>query len=91
MLIIAVFVPSVALAYDDEYGSRFYNQEHPGFGGQQTQEEEVQNIAMDDLASDLQDIQPAAGDENEAEAQDEQGLSLEEQEKESKSDSAQQE
>ncbi|MGH1403961.1 MAG: hypothetical protein ACRBDL_06935 [Alphaproteobacteria bacterium] len=46
----------------DEYGDRFYNQTPKGLADYTVEEDSMPNIAMDDMAADLQEIMPAAGD-----------------------------
>ena len=55
-----------AQAFDDGFGDRFYNQSPAAFGEHTDEGHEVQDIAMDDIAIELQNIKPAAGDEEEA-------------------------
>jgi hypothetical protein len=47
----------------DEYGERFYNNTPAGMAEYTVPPHETQDIAMDDMATDLQDIKPAAGEE----------------------------
>lgn len=53
---------SSAMAFDDGFGDRFYNQGHAALGDYQSESEFIPEVAMDDLAQDLQDIMPAAGE-----------------------------
>ncbi|MGH1456488.1 MAG: hypothetical protein ACRBDI_06885 [Alphaproteobacteria bacterium] len=52
-----------AHAYDDGFGDRFYNSSPSALGEYTAEEETSQDIAMDEAAEGLQDIQPAAGTE----------------------------
>ncbi len=47
-------------AYADEFGPRFYNKTPAGLADYTI--EETPDIAMDEMAEDLQDIMPAAGE-----------------------------
>lgn len=49
--------------FADEYGERFYNNTPAGMAEYSVPSQETPDIAMDDMASDLQDIMPAAGEE----------------------------
>lgn len=51
----------------DEYGERFYNHTPTGMAEYTAPSYETPDIAMDDIAAELQDIMPAAGDETETE------------------------
>ncbi len=62
-LIFSLTGAPISYAYDDGFGDRFYNNAPSGLGDHNAEEEPSQDIAMDDLAESLQDIQPAAGDE----------------------------
>lgn len=55
-------------SFADEFGDRFYNQAPAGLGDYTAESHEIPDIAMDDVAKDLQDIMPAAGEETEASA-----------------------
>ena len=56
-----------ANAWADEYGERFYAETPRGMADF-TVPEETGDIALDDMAADLQDIMPAAGEEATEEA-----------------------
>ncbi len=64
---LAVFFIGIGLSAPtfaaDEYGERFYNQTPQGMADYTAEEEEIPAIAMDDVAADLQEIMPAAGEE----------------------------
>ncbi len=71
-IIVGIFVvtpASTSYAFDDGFGDRFYNQAPAALGEYEVEAEEaeMQDIAMDDLASELQNIQPAAGEEEASE------------------------
>ena len=55
---------TAAMAFDDGFGDRFYNQAPQALGDYTAEETEIQDVAMDDIANDLQSIQPASGDED---------------------------
>ncbi len=63
---LGIALPNIALA--DDFGARFYNQAPKGLGDYTAPESEIPDIAMDDMAEDLQNIMPAAGEEENAEA-----------------------
>ena len=50
----------------DEYGERFYNNTPAGMAEYTVPSYETPDIAMDDVAADLQDIMPAAGEKADA-------------------------
>ncbi len=50
----------------DEFGERFYNQTPAGMADYTVPQEEIPDIAMDEVAQELQDIMPASGDENQS-------------------------
>ncbi len=54
----------------DDFGDRFYNQAPAGLGDFTAETHEIPDIAMDDVAKDLQEIMPAAGEDVEAKASD---------------------
>jgi hypothetical protein len=54
---------TAAMAFDDGFGDRFYNQAPQALGDYTAEETEIQDVAMDDFANELQSIQPASGDE----------------------------
>ena len=77
VMIVGGFVSNIALA--DEFGDRFYNQAPQGLGEYTMEEEiEIQFISMDDIAKNLQDIMPAAGDEEVASPEIGENISTEE-------------
>ncbi len=77
VIVISGFVPNGAHA--DEFGDRFYNQAPQGLGDYEMEEEaEIQFISMDDIAKNLQDIMPAAGDEEVASPEIGENISTEE-------------
>lgn len=57
------FAPITATA--DDFGPRFDNKAPKGLGDYTAPEHEISDVAMDDVAKDLQDIMPAAGEEME--------------------------
>lgn len=65
---IIAFMPYVAFA--DEFGERFYSETPSGLGEYNVTSVEIQDIAMDEVAEDLQDVMPAAGEESENIAED---------------------
>ncbi|MCK5373855.1 MAG: hypothetical protein KAJ40_01080 [Alphaproteobacteria bacterium] len=56
-----LFVTSI-VAQADEYGERFYNHTPAGMAEYTVPSSEFPDIAMDDIASELQDIMPTAGE-----------------------------
>ena len=60
-MVIIGLMPHSASA--DEFGDRFYNQAPSGLGDFTAEVVEMPDIAMDDIAAELQDIMPAAGEE----------------------------
>lgn len=64
---LAIFTILVSLtsgiAMADEFGERFYNQAPQALGDYTMDASEIPDIAMDDMAQDLQNIMPAAGEE----------------------------
>ncbi len=62
VLMIGASAPVTAFA--DEFGERFYSKAPSGLGDYTAEEnDEIPDIAMDDIAKSLQDIMPASGDE----------------------------
>ncbi len=63
-LILAVTVYGLlpSFAFANEFGDYFYNKTPAGLGDYTTPESEIPDIAMDEIAKDLQLIMPAAGD-----------------------------
>tara|TARA_R110002072_G_scaffold64825_5_gene160926 strand:- start:559 stop:819 length:261 start_codon:yes stop_codon:yes gene_type:complete len=65
---LAVFTILIGLtsgvAMADEFGERFYNQAPQALGDYTMAASEIPDIAMDDMAQDLQNIMPAAGEED---------------------------
>ncbi len=57
---IIAFVPFMAFA--DTFGERFNADTPNGLGEYMMDDVEIQNIAMDEVAEDLQDIMPASGE-----------------------------
>lgn len=62
------FTPFAASA--DEFGERFSNKAPSGLGDYTAEETEFPDIAMDEMAEELQNIMPAAGEVVEEVAQD---------------------
>ena len=60
------FTPFSASA--DEFGERFSNKAPSGLGDYTAEETEFPDIAMDEMAAELQNIMPAAGEAVEEEA-----------------------
>lgn len=61
ILSLACFSPFVVRA--DDFGPRFYNQAPQALGDFTVESEEIENIAMDEnLAEELEEIVPAAGE-----------------------------
>ncbi len=61
MIVIFMVLPHVASA--NEFGDMFYNQTPAGMADYTAPETESSDIAMDEMAKDMQDIMPAAGEE----------------------------
>jgi len=61
MIAMFMVLPHVALA--NEFGDMFYNQTPAGMADYTAPETESSDIAMDEMAKDMQDIMPAAGEE----------------------------
>lgn len=55
--------PSFVFAFDDGFGERFYNNAPSSLGEHEAPIEEIPDIAMDEMAEQLQNILPAAGEE----------------------------
>ncbi len=62
-LIFTAFCLASLPSYADDFGERFYNQTPRGMADH-TIEDSIPSIAMDDMAADLQNIIPAAGDDD---------------------------
>lgn len=62
-LFIAIFLSLIITqkVSADEYGDRFYNQTPVGMAEYPSFSNEMPDIAMDDIADELQNIKPAAG------------------------------
>ncbi len=54
---------TASYAFDDGFGDRFYNQAPQALGEYKAEDTEMPDIAMDDFARELQEIQPASGEE----------------------------
>ena len=59
LLVLSLSSPALA----DEFGDRFYNQTPAGLGDYTMPEEGIPMVSIDDIAQDLQDVMPAAGEE----------------------------
>lgn len=64
MLSVLSVTATASNAFDDGFGDRFYNQAPQALGEYTTEDSEVPDIAMDDFARELQEIQPASGEED---------------------------
>ncbi len=53
----------------DEFGERFYSHTPVGLGDYTASESEISDIAMDEIAKDLQLIMPASGEDSEVETE----------------------
>ena len=60
---IAMFMVLPHVASANEFGDMFYNQTPAGMADYTAPETESSDIAMDEMAKDMQDIMPAAGEE----------------------------
>lgn len=60
---IALFSLSATNSYADDYGERFYNHTPTGLAEFSESNHESLDIAIDDIARELQGTMPAAGDE----------------------------
>ena len=64
LFVFSGFLPNSAAAeaFNDGFGDRFYSKAPAGLGDYTAEITEIPDIAMDEMAEDLQKIMPAAGD-----------------------------
>ena len=72
---IAIFVCMAQVSSANEFGDMFYNQTPAGMADYTAPETEYSDIAMDEMAKDMKDILPAAGDEEQVEEDQGSGIS----------------